>query len=73
MTRLVVAADAESDTAAILSYLEREAGAAVAREYGLRFEATVDRLLSMPGSGAPRPVLGDNIRIGIVASLRPDL
>lgn len=68
MTRLVVAAEAESDTAAILSYLEREAGGAVAREYGRRLERTIDRLVSMPGSGAPRPALATGS--GLASSLR---
>jgi toxin ParE1/3/4 len=67
MTRLVVAAEAESDTATILSYLEREAGVAIALQYGQRFEQTIDRLVSMPDSGAPRPALGARVRIGVVA------
>ncbi len=67
MTRLVVAAEAEADTVAILDYLECEAGAAVAWEYGRRFEQSIERLVTMPGSGAPRPVLGEHVRIGIVA------
>jgi len=32
MTRLVVAADAEADTLEILSFLEREAGSAIAAQ-----------------------------------------
>ncbi len=42
MTLLVVAAEATSDTTTIIDYLERNAGAAVASEYGQRFVQTTN-------------------------------
>jgi plasmid stabilization system protein ParE len=67
MTLLVVAAEATSDTTTIIDYLERNAGAAVASEYGQRFVQTTERIVDMPLSGSPRPALGDRVRIGVVA------
>ena len=67
MIRLVVTADAEADTADILSYLTREAGAVVAEKYGGQFRATITGLLRWPESGAPRPNLGQAVRIAVVS------
>ena len=67
MTRLVVAADAEADTADILAHLAREAGPLVAADYGVRFQVTIQRMVDLPESGAPRRRLGPNTRIAIVA------
>jgi toxin ParE1/3/4 len=67
MTRLVVTADAERDASEIISFLAREAGPAVAAEYVRRFTSTLERLASLPETGAPRPSLGPNARIGIVS------
>ncbi len=66
MTRLVVTVDAAADTNEILTYLEREAGSLIARDYGRRFRLTVERLVELPQSGAPRPALGTNARIAVV-------
>jgi toxin ParE1/3/4 len=66
MTRLFVTADAEADTSEILAYLAREAGHLVAEDYGGRFRTTIERLVVMPETGAPRPALGPNARIAIV-------
>jgi len=66
MTRLVVTVDAEADTHDILVYLEQQAGASVAADYGRRFGRTIERLVSMPETGAPRPSLGPNARIAVV-------
>jgi plasmid stabilization system protein ParE len=52
MTRMVVAADAEADTNAILTYLAQEAGAAVAARYAQQFRTTIERLVRWPASGA---------------------
>jgi toxin ParE1/3/4 len=67
MTRLVVTAEAESDTYEILAYLEREAGPSIAAEYGRRFLSALERLIDLPETGAPRPSLGPCARIGIVS------
>jgi toxin ParE1/3/4 len=67
MTQLVVTADAEADTRDILSYLEREAGSAIAADYADRFRSTLEHLVDFPEIGAPRPNLGRHVRIGIVS------
>jgi toxin ParE1/3/4 len=67
MTRLVVTADAERDASAIISFLARKAGPAVAADYVRRFRFTLERLVDLPETGAPRPSLGPNARIGIVS------
>jgi len=67
MTRLLVTADAEADTSDILYYVAREAGQRIAEEYGRRFYRTIERLVDLPQSGSPRPVLGPNVRIAVVS------
>jgi toxin ParE1/3/4 len=68
MTRLVVTPDAERDIDDIISFLAREAGpAAVAANYVRRFRFTLERLVDLPETGAPRPSLGPHARIGIVS------
>jgi toxin ParE1/3/4 len=66
VTRLVVTADAERDTSAVLDYIETQAGRRVAAEFGSRFQQTIERLVALPLSGAPRPSLGPAARIAIV-------
>lgn len=68
MTALLVAADADADFNDIVAYLRREAGVRIAADYGRRFNLTLERLLKFPQSGAPRPMLGQNVRIAIVSS-----
>jgi toxin ParE1/3/4 len=67
MTTLIVAADADADFDDIFAYLRRETGARVAVDYGLRFHATLQRLLKFPESGAPRPMLGQSVRVAVVS------
>jgi toxin ParE1/3/4 len=67
MARVLFAAPADADTAAILNYLSRTAGEATALKYSARFERLYDRLVDHPASGAPRPKLGRDIRIGVVS------
>lgn len=66
MTRLVVTADAETDTSEILDYLEREASPRIAEDFGRRFRKAIERFVDLPGAGSPRPALGEDIRIAIV-------
>jgi toxin ParE1/3/4 len=66
MTRLVVAAEAESDIEAILDYLRREAGRATAIAYAERFTDAIERTRAFPRHGAPRAALGPDARIAIV-------
>jgi toxin ParE1/3/4 len=66
MARVVVSFVADADTAGIIAYLTNKAGRATAAKYNALFENLYDRLAVHPDSGPPRPVLGPNIRIGIV-------
>jgi toxin ParE1/3/4 len=66
MARIVVSFAADADTAGILSYLTNKAGRATAAKYNALFESLYDRLALHPDSGPRRPVLGPNVRIGIV-------
>ena len=66
MTQLVVTADAETDTFAVLTDLEAKAEAPVAERYARRFQAAIERVVEMPQSGAPRSVLGADARCVIV-------
>ena len=66
MARLVVTEPADSDLAAIILYLAGEAGVATAENYANKVDALYDRLVDFPGSGAPRPLLGPAVRIGLV-------
>jgi toxin ParE1/3/4 len=67
MTRLVVTADAETDTFEILAHLEVRAGASVAERYARRFRDAITRIIEMPQSGAARPALGSDARCAIVS------
>lgn len=66
MSRVVVTAIADSDTADIISYLDVEAGRRVAARYIAGFEKIYARLAIYPRSGSPRPLLGQNVRVSIV-------
>jgi plasmid stabilization system protein ParE len=66
MTRLVVTADAETDTHDILDYLEREASPRIANEFGRRFRVAIGRFVDLPETGPLRPALGHGVRIAIV-------
>jgi len=66
MARVVISTVAQADTAAILRDLVAKAGHGVAVDYAASIEALYDRLATHPGSGAPRPVYGRHVRMGIV-------
>jgi plasmid stabilization system protein ParE len=66
VTRLVVSRNAENDMARILTYLEDEANAIVAEEFGRDVRRSLLRLIRFPGSGAPRPELGPDTRVVVV-------
>jgi plasmid stabilization system protein ParE len=63
MARVIVSPFAIADQDEILRYLAQEAGVAVAEKYDAAFRALLLRLSDFPGIGAPRPMLGDSIRI----------
>jgi toxin ParE1/3/4 len=66
MARVVVTLSADADIAAIQKDLAKSAGIGVATKYTAAFERVYDRLAEHPGSGAPRPALGRDIRIAVV-------
>jgi plasmid stabilization system protein ParE len=51
----------------VIAYLASEAGYRAVARYIASFENLYDRLAEHPDSGAPRPALGANIRIGLVS------
>jgi len=67
MTRLVVAANAETDFDTIITYLQREAGTRVADAYDRRICNAIERLVDFPESGSPRPTLGLDVRITVIS------
>ena len=66
MPHVIVTPRADRDIAAILDYLTRTAGARVAAKYADAIDMAIAGLEDMPGTAAPRPALGPNIRITIV-------
>ncbi len=67
MARIVFSRLADLDINGILIDLAARAGRFVAVKYDGLFERLYDRLADHPESGAPRPALGEDIRIGVVA------
>jgi toxin ParE1/3/4 len=65
-THIVIAPSAASDTQDILTFLADQAGERTAARYAAQFERLYDRLEDFPASGAPRPAIGPDIRIGVV-------
>jgi plasmid stabilization system protein ParE len=66
MTRVLVAPQARRDLFHIVSHLATVAGLATADKWDRRLWKAIDGLSVFPGSGAPRPVLGENTRIWTV-------
>jgi len=58
---------ADADTAVILDDLASKAGLRTAEKYGRLFDRLYERLADHPASGARRPALGPDARIGIVS------
>jgi len=67
MARLVVSPQAELDAAAIVAMLTDKAGPDVGTRYRRDMESLFERLIMFPRSGVERPLLGRDIRIGVVA------
>ena len=67
MAKVVVSLLAQLDEAYIARGLAREAGQRTAAKYVAVFGGLYVRLGAYPESGAPRPSLGANVRIGIVS------
>jgi toxin ParE1/3/4 len=66
MARVIIAASAGADSAAILAEFNSKAGRPTVIKYRTLFKALYDRLADHPDSGSARPILGPNIRVGIV-------
>ncbi|MGE0372935.1 MAG: type II toxin-antitoxin system RelE/ParE family toxin [Gammaproteobacteria bacterium] len=67
MARIIIAPEADADTDGIIAYLAANAGGRVAVKYIDLLDRLYERLIDHPASGALRPALGANIRIGIVS------
>lgn len=67
MARLRVSRQAEIDAASIVAMLTDKAGPKVAGRYRNEIEALFERLAFFPRSGARRPSLGRNARIGVIS------
>jgi toxin ParE1/3/4 len=67
MARVVIAPLAGIDIRGILKALAVSAGLRTATKFDNLFERLLDRLAEHPASGAPRPALGRQIRIGVVS------
>jgi plasmid stabilization system protein ParE len=63
--KLIVSNAARRDSRAILGYLQEQAGAKVALQYAVRFDAAIDRIAEFPLIGSPRPQYGPNVRLAI--------
>jgi toxin ParE1/3/4 len=66
MARVVFTAAADADAAFILDDLYTKAGKPTVVKYRASFKTLYEHLADFPDSGAPRPKMGSNIRIGIV-------
>ena len=67
MARIILTRDADADSASIIADLAEKAGARVADRYEADFDRVYDRLADYPQSGAPRPRLGEHVRICVVS------
>ena len=67
MARIVVTETADRDVDEIVTYLAEQAGARVAEKYLDLFDGVYARLALLPGSGPPRPHLGQLTRISVVS------
>ncbi len=66
MTSVIVAPEARADVARIIAHLASVASLATASRWNDRLWSAIDEIAEFPGSGAPRPQLGANVRIKIV-------
>lgn len=66
MTQVVVSPEGRDDLLPIATYLAAVAGAATADRWDRKFWTAIDSIAEFPGSGAPRPALGDDTRIVVV-------
>jgi toxin ParE1/3/4 len=67
MAKLIVSWLAQFDEVSIARDLTKNAGVRVAVKYAARFDALFTRLSDFPEIGAPRPALGEHVRISAVS------
>jgi plasmid stabilization system protein ParE len=67
MARVIVSLLAQADSDYIVADLTDKAGPSVAARYAASFEALYERFAAYPDSGAPRPAIGQHVRIGIAS------
>lgn len=67
MARVDFSARAKGDLTGILTFLVQDSGLRTATKYDASFARLFDRLADHPVSGAPRPNLGRQVRIGVVS------
>ena len=67
MAQVIVSLLAQADTDCIVTDLAEKAGYNVAARYVASFEALYTRFAVHPDSGAPRPAIGPDVRIGIAS------
>ena len=66
MARISFTAAADADVAVIFDDLYAKAGKSTVLKYRSALRALYSQIAEFPDSGAPRPKLGANIRIGVV-------
>jgi toxin ParE1/3/4 len=66
MARVVVTASADADAELIFDDLYAKAGKPTVIKYRAALRALYQHLAAFPDSGAPRPKIGRNIRIGVI-------
>ena len=67
MARVIVSLLAQVDSDCIVTDLAEKAGYKVAARYAASFEALYARFAVHPDSGAPRPAIGPDVRIGVAS------
>ncbi len=67
MARILVTSTADADAAFIITNLAARAGVSIAARYAADFDKLYERLAEYPDSGAPRPGLGQGVRICVIS------
>lgn len=67
MARILVTSTADADVAYIIADLAARAGASIATRYSADLDKLYERLAEHPDSGAPRPGLGQGVRICVIS------
>ena len=67
MARVVLTDSADANSTVIYDDLNVAAGKRTAQKYRGLFKRLYEHLAAFPDSGAPRPKIGPDIRIGVVA------